>query len=125
MVRVATTPRTGARAGNVRLGCLFVMLVVGVLVYVGTSVGQMYMRYYQYEDAFKQEVRFAAHHSDTEIKRHLQSLADTLQLPDDAQTIYLKRKPHHILIWNEYYYHLDLPFFARDFYFNPQAEGDL
>jgi hypothetical protein len=113
------------RVGGVRLGCLLAMVIVGGAIYYGTGVGQMYMHYYEYEDAFKQEVRFASQHSDEEIKDHLQALADSLQLPDDAQTIYLKRKDHHILIWNEYYYHVELPFFSRDFYFNPKAEGDI
>jgi hypothetical protein len=113
------------RTGGTRLGCLLTMAVLGAAVYYGASVVQMYFRYYQYQDAFKQEARFAGHHTDGEIKRHLQDLADSLQLPDEAQTIYLKRKEHHIVIWNEYYYHVELPFFSRDFYFNPQAEGTL
>jgi hypothetical protein len=85
----------------------------------------MYLRYYQFQDAFKQEVRFAAHHTDGEIKTQLRNLADSLQLPDEARSIYVKRKGHHIMIWNEYYYHVELPFFTRDFYFNPQADGEL
>jgi hypothetical protein len=113
------------RLAGTRLGCLLSMALVGAAIYYGSGIGQMYMRYYQFQDAFKQEVRFASQHTDGDIKNHLQHLADSLQLPDDAQTIYLKRKDHHILIWNEYYYHVELPFFSRDFYFNPKAEGDL
>ena len=112
-------------AGGVRLGCLLTMAVVGALVYYGTSIGQMYMRSYRFEDAFKQEVKFAGHHTDTEIKDHLRALADTLELPQDAHAIFVKRKADHILLWNEYYYHVELPFYTRDFYFNPHAEGDL
>jgi hypothetical protein len=115
----------GARLAGTRLGCLLSMALVGAGIYYGTSIAQMYMRYYQYQDAFKQEARFAGHHTDGEIRRHLKDLADSLQLPDDAQTIYVKRKEHHIMIWNEYYYHVELPFLSRDFYFNPQADGDL
>jgi hypothetical protein len=113
------------RPGGTRLGCLFAMAVVGAAIYYGSGVGQMYLRFYQFQDAFKQEARFASQHSDGEIKQRLQQLADSLQLPDDAQTIYVKRKDHHILIWNEYYSHVELPFFSRDFYFNAKAEGDL
>jgi hypothetical protein len=114
-----------SRAGGTRLGCLLTMAVVGALIYYGTSIGQMYMRFYRFEDAFKQEVKFAGHHTDTEIKDHLRSLADTLELPADAHVVFVKRKPDHILLWNEYYYHVELPFYSRDFYFNPHAEGDL
>jgi hypothetical protein len=113
------------RRGGVRLGCLLTMAIGAAAIYYGASIGQMYLRYYQYRDAFKQEARFALHHSDVEIKQHLRTFADSLQLPEEARTIYVKRKEHHILIWNEYYYHVDLPFYSRDFYFNPQADGDL
>jgi hypothetical protein len=114
-----------ARHGGTRLGCILSIAVLVGALYYGSSLIQMYVRYYQFQDAFKQEVKFAGHHTDGEIKRHLQALADSLQLPDEAQTIFLKRKEHHIVIWNEYYYHVELPFFSRDFYFNPQAEGGL
>ncbi len=114
------------RTGGVRLGCLFVLALGVAAVYFGAPVGDMYWRYYQFRDAFRQEARFASQHSDQDIRRHLRALADTLQLPDEADTIYVKRKSHHILIWTEYYDRVDVPFIARDsFYFNPQAEGDL
>jgi hypothetical protein len=117
--------RIRARLGGVRLGCLLAMAVVAAAIYYGTQAGQMYLRFYRFQDAFKQEVKFAGHHTDNEIKGNLRALADSLGLPPDAQAIFIKRKPDHILLWNEYYYHLELPFYARDFYFNPHAEGDL
>jgi hypothetical protein len=117
--------RVAPRGGGVRLGCLLALVVVGAVLYYGGVIGDKYLRYYRYQDAFKQEVRFAAHHSDEEIKIHLRAVADSLQLPDDAQHLFLRRKPHHILIWNEYYDHVELPFMSRDFYFNPHAEGEL
>jgi hypothetical protein len=113
------------KRGGVRLGCLLAMAVVGAGIYYGTQAGQMYMRFYRFQDAFKQEVKFAGHHTDTDIKGHLRALADSLELPPDAHVIFVKRKQDHILLWNEYYYHLELPFYSRDFYFNPHAEGDL
>jgi hypothetical protein len=114
------------RLGGVRLGCLFVLVLAVAAAYYGAPLGDMYWRYYQFRDAFRQEVRFAGQHSDEDIRRHLRALADSLQLPDEADTIYVKRKGHHILIWTEYYDRVDVPFVARDsFYFNPQAEGDL
>lgn len=114
-----------ARTAGVRLGCLLSLVVAGAILYYGGVIADKYLRYYRYQDAFKQEVRFAAHHTNDEIKIHLHAVADSLQLPDDAQHLFLKRKPHHILIWNEYYDHVELPFLSRDFYFNPHAEGDL
>jgi hypothetical protein len=114
------------RTGGVRLGCLFVLALAVAAVYCGAPVGDMYWRYYQFRDEFRQEARFASQHTDQDIRRHLRALADSLKLPDEADTIYVKRKGHHILIWTEYYDRVDAPFIARDsFYFNPQAEGDF
>ncbi len=118
-------PAFRSRAGNIRLGCMLLIVIVGALCYYGSRVGEMYWRYFQYEDGFKQQARFAAHHTDGEIKHALRQMADSLELPDGAHTIYVKRKDHHILLWNEYYDHLDLPFYSRDFYFNPQADYDF
>jgi hypothetical protein len=114
------------RLGGVRLGCLLLLVIVGGAMYYGAPLGDMYWKYYQFRDAFRQEVRFASQHTDDDIRRHLRALADTLQLPEEADTIFVKRKHNHILIWTEYYDHVDVPFVARDsFYFNPQAEGDF
>ena len=101
------------------------MAIAAGAIYYGTGVGQMYMHYYEFEDAFKQEVRFASQHSDEEIKTTCSRSPIRCELPDDAQTIDLKRKDHHILIWNKYMHHVDLALLLADFYFNPKAEGDI
>ena len=112
--------------GASRLGCLFALALAVATLYFGIPVGNMYWRYYQFRDAFRQEARFASQHSDDAIKKHLRALADTLQLPDEADVIYVKRREQHILIWAEYYDRVVVPFVPPDsFYFNPQAEADF
>ncbi len=113
------------RVGGVRLGCLFVMLVLGVAAYAGAYVAQSYWKYYQYSDAFKQEAKFASHYTDKQIKTHLRSMADSLILPDDAYDITVQRDRHHITIWAEYYDHVKLGPVTRDFYYNPHSEADF
>lgn len=115
-----------ARSGGVRLGCLLFLVVFAAALYYAAPLGDMYWKYYQFRDAFRQEVRFASQHTDSDIRRHLRALADTLGLPEEADSVFVKRKNNHILIWTEYYDHVQIPFVARDsFYFNPQAEGDF
>ena len=36
-------------------------------MYYGAPLGDMYWKYYQFRDAFRQEVRFASQHTDDDI----------------------------------------------------------
>jgi len=55
------------RRGTSSLGCLFSLLVLAAIVYFGVNVGEVYFRFYQFQDAMRQEVRFAAHNNDALI----------------------------------------------------------
>lgn len=112
-----------SRRGSSSLGCLFSLLVLAAIVYFGVNIGEVYFRYYQYQDAMRQEVRFAAHNNDATILRHLRDQADSLGLPEAAQNVTLQRDGHHIEIEAEYYEHVELPLTVRDVYLNPHAEG--
>jgi hypothetical protein len=113
------TPRRGSSS----LGCLFTLLVLAAVVYFGINVGEVYFRYYQYKDAMRQEVRFAAHNNDAVIVRHLQEEADSLGLPDAAHKVLVQRDGRHIEVEAEYYEHVELPLMVREVYLNPHAEG--
>jgi hypothetical protein len=111
------------RRGASSLGCLFTLLVLAVIVYFGVNVGEVYFRYYQYQDAMRQEVRFAAHNNDAIILRHLRDQADSLGLPEAARNVMVQREGRHIEIETEYYEHVELPLTVREVYLNPHAEG--
>ena len=113
------TPRRGGSS----LGCLFTLLVLAAIGYFGVNVGEVYFRYFQYKDAMRQEVRFAAHNSDAVIVRHLRDQADSLDLPQQAGNVLVQRDGRHIEIEAEYYEHIELPLTVREVYLNPHAEG--
>jgi hypothetical protein len=71
----------------------------------------------------RQEVRFAAHNSDTIILHHLAAQADSLGLPESAGQVTLQRDGRHVEIESEYYEHIELPLYVREVHFNPHAEG--
>ena len=85
--------------------------------------GRVYLRYFKYKDAMRQEVRFASHNSDQVILRHLRAQADSLGLPEAAGEVTLQRDGRHIEIESEYYEHIELPGYVREVRFNPHAEG--
>jgi hypothetical protein len=91
--------------------------------YFAVNVGEVFFRYYQYKDAMRQEVRFAAHNSDQVILRHLRTQADSLGLPEAAGEVTLQRDGRHIEIESEYYEHIELPLMVREVRFNPHASG--
>jgi hypothetical protein len=111
------------RHGKSSLGCLLTLLFVAVFVYFGVNIADAYFKFYQYQDAMHQEVRFAAHNSDAVILRHLRAQADSLGLPEAAGEVTLQRDGRHIEMESEYYQHIELPGVVREVHFNPHAEG--
>ncbi len=111
------------RRGRSTLGCLFSLLLLAVVVYFGINAGEVYFRFYQYQDAMRQEVRFAAHNSDAAILRHLRAQADSLGLPEAAGRVTLQRSGHAIEIESEYYEQIELPLTVREVRLNPHASG--
>ena len=112
-----------SRQGSSSLGCLFSLLLLSAAGYFAVNIGEVYFRFYQYQDAMRQEVRFAAHNSDDVILRHLQAQVDSLSLPEAAGEVTLQRDGRHIEMESEYYEHVELPLFVREVRFNPHAEG--
>jgi hypothetical protein len=111
------------RSGSSTLGCLFILLLLSAAGYFAVNVGEVYFRFFQYQDAKRQEVRFASHNNDQVILRHLRAQADSLGLPEAAGEVTLQRSARHIEIESEYYEHIELPLFVREVRFNPHAEG--
>lgn len=112
-----------SRRGAGSLGCLFMLLVLAAIVYFAVNIGEVYFRFYQFQDAMRQEVRFAAHNSDGQILRRLRAEADSLGLPEAAGVVTLQRDGRHIEVESEYYEHIELPLYVREVHFNPHAEG--
>lgn len=111
-----------ARRGRTRLGCLFTLLILAAVGYFAFQVGEVYYRFYRFQDAMAQEARFAARRDDGEIVARLRATADSLDLPETAARIRVRRTADRISIFSEYYDRLPLPFVTREVYFTPHAE---
>jgi hypothetical protein len=114
------------RSGESRLGCLFVLLLVVVAIYLSIDFGEAYFRFYQFKDAMGQEARFATTKTDDQITTRLAALADTLQLPSDAAQIQIQRTQSVITISSDYDEVIKLPFNKeRVLHFHPMAASRL
>ena len=113
------------RNGKSSLGCLMLLLLVAVVGYFGVNIGEAYFRFYQFQDAMRQEVRFAARNSDAAILRHLRAQVDSLGLPEAAADVMVQRNERQIEIEADYYEHIELPLGNRELHFNPRAEGSF
>lgn len=107
---MVTRALRGQRRGASRLGCLIQLIIVAGLIYFGAYAGQDLLDYYRFQDAMKQEARFAARRTDTQIKDRLRMFADSVGLPVEAQDINIVRDELSIKIWSEYDQPLRLPF---------------
>lgn len=113
------------RSGRSSLGCLLVLLLVAVALYFGVNFGEAYWRFYEYQDAMRQEVRFAKQIPDDRMRLHLSALADTLGLPEEAHDITIERTNSDISVSAEYTEQIVLPLVVRQIRFKPHAEGSL
>ena len=117
MVRIARDRRGGT------LGCLVTLLIVAGAVYFAVNVAEVWLRYYRYVDAMRQNVRFAASRSDESIKNRLAAFADSLGLPGEAHRVKVIRRGRSISISAEYTELVDLPFVKREVDLSPRADG--
>jgi hypothetical protein len=102
-----------------------VLLLIAAALYFGVNIGEAYWRFYEYQDAMRQEVRFAKQIPDDRIKLHLSALADSLGLPEEATEISVDRSQDSISVKAEYSEQVEFPLFVRQIRFRPHAEGPI
>jgi hypothetical protein len=101
------------------------LLLLAVALYFGVNIGEAYWRFYEFQDAMRQEVRFAKQISDDRIKLHLAAYADSLGLPEEATDITVNRTSNDISLSADYSERVELPLFVRQIRFSPRARGPL
>jgi hypothetical protein len=94
-------------------------------LYFGVNIGEAYWRFYEFQDAMRQEVRFARQIPDDRMKLHLAALADSLGLPEDATDITVERTKTDISVSAAYTERFQFPLFAREIRFAPRAAGPI
>ena len=109
------------RAGITKVGCLTFVAVFVAAVYVAIPFGEAYFRYLNYKDAMKQELRFRSGQPDDRIKRDLQTAADSLGLPDGADSLRITRKDGQITVEAEYEEVIRFYRFQKVLRFQPRA----
>lgn len=113
-----------ARRGAGSLGCLFTLLIIAAVAYFGIPIGEAFFRYYRFEDAIRQSARFARINSDQAIVTRLRAVADSLELPDEAKQIRIRRTgSNRISISTQYAEEFVLPGTVREHIFQPTVEG--
>jgi len=110
-----------ARAGSTKLGCLFYVLCVAAVIYVGIPLGEAYFRYAEYKDAMKQELRFRSNLSNDKIRSHLQVQADSLGLPEEAGDVTVSRSGNQVSVEAEYDESIRVFGLTKTIHFQPHA----
>jgi hypothetical protein len=114
-----------SRRGTSSMGCLFSLLIAAAVLYFGANVGGAYWRFYEYQDDMNMLVKFAPRTSNENLIAHLRANADSLNLPDDARRISIRRSETLLEIEADYDEHIEFPMYARDIHFHAHAEGPL
>jgi len=113
------------RRGMSSMGCLVSLLLIIGACYVGIAFGKPYWRFYQFQDDFHQQVRFAAHTTNDQILVQLRAVADSLGLPDAAKDIVIIRNDKGISIEGDYDERVVFPKYFRDVHFHPHADSQF
>ena len=117
---------TRARRGRSSLGCLLVLLLLTAAGYFTVNLGEAYWRFYRYQDAMKQEARFAGRRTDEVIAQRLRVKADSIGLPEEAiRRLRVRRTPNRLRISSEYVETIEMPLVVRQLRFEPHAEGSF
>ena len=118
-------------SGKGKLGCLFVVAVVVLLIYVGKDFGAIYFRYYQINDEVKTQASFAPGLTDAAIRDRLVLKSDSLGIPVGPKEwqITRTRSPSEISISTTYRDSVvvNLPGYHKVFifHFTPSARAPL
>lgn len=102
-------------------GCLMMLLVGAAVMYVGIPVAETYIRYAEYKDAMKQELRFRANLSNDKIRSHLAAQADSLGLPEEAGDVTVSRNGNQVSVEAEYDETVKLLGLKRSIHYAPRA----
>lgn len=84
--------RVGVR-GEARPGCILFLLLLSVATYVGIVVIGSEMGYRSLGTESRRQAQLAAERSDDEIRLAIQEKARSLELPEAAQTVGIRRLP--------------------------------
>lgn len=98
------------------------LLLLAAAGYFAVNLGEVYLRYFRYRDAMRQEARFSPHKSDTAIQRTLQAFAESLGLPPEARRLRIRRTAGRFAVSTDYLEQVELPLIVRNFHFHPSAE---
>lgn len=114
------------RRGGSTAGCLVTVLVIGLGVYIGITLGRPWFRYEQFRDEMTSAARFSASLTDAQILTRLKAVADTLGLPPEAKRITVKRLDGSgsVVISVKYTERVTLPIYGEKVYkFAPRIVG--
>ena len=102
-------------------------MIFSAALYYGVHIGEVYWRYYQFQEEMRSEARLAPSLTDGVIRRRLLLKIDELDLPAEAQKLTIKRiaQPPQITIEAEYTEEVHLPLFNHAFRLHPHAVEGL
>ncbi len=111
------------RRGASTLGCIFSLVLFLAALYYGVHIGQVYVRFYQVQDAMRFQAQMAPTIDDGVISRRLAATADSIL--GHQPRFRIDRARGRITIQSEYTDRVELPLFKHTFRLRPRVEAPL
>jgi hypothetical protein len=111
------------RRGAGSIGCMGMLVIAGVAIWIGLPAARVYFRAYEYEDVLRQGLQFAAVEADSTILRKVRAAADSIEgLPAEARDIRVERRSNAITITGGYEDVIRFPFRPKTVRFDHTIE---
>lgn len=81
------------RRGRGLMGCLFPIALLVAFIYVATLFGRPWFAYRQYQDEIRSVVKLNETLPDSAMTRRILARADSLDLPEEAKRLSIRRLP--------------------------------
>ena len=112
------------RRGASKLGCLVQLLILATIGYFGSNAARVYLRYLNYKDTVTEDVRLHPQRSQYDMRKRIEFLADSLDMPEEAGIALVKQTPRQTTVEIHWDDTIELPGFRRDVHFEIRAAGN-
>jgi hypothetical protein len=118
--------RSGGERGEGRLGTLFALTLLAVLIYLGVKVVPVMVNTYAFKDFLQEEARYAAvRRDDDEIRERVLRKAQELELPVGLKQIHTTRTNARFDIAVSYSIPIVTPVYTYNMIRNEQVSSPL
>lgn len=125
MLRLRRSFRGRSQSGEIRLGCILWLLVVGIIVLIVVKMAPVKVRSTELYEFLKDQSRFARRASAETIQKRILERAEELELPLEAKGVRVRKSEARIRIDCTYTVPIEFPFYTYSWTFRHTVDEPI